>query len=196
MTVIHLPRQRHRSHPLICFIDLQREYVSPGRALAVDGTDPWLRNCQRMLAVAREHRLPIAHFRQLRRGPFLNPTTSFAEWIEDFRPRPSEMVFERSLPSIYSADGFPAMTEHMDDPFLVLVGLTSSGACMATAVDCFHRSHSNCFIADASWSQPMGGVDAKQSNEVAGEIIRQYSDVMTTDEAVTWLKSEQFSLVG
>lgn len=196
MNVIPLPRQRHRSHPLICFVDLQQEYLAEGRALAVEETTPWLDNCRRMLGFAREQRLPIAHFRQLRRGAFLNPATPFADWIGDFRPRPSEMVFERGMPSCYAADGFPEMTEHMDDPYLVIVGLTSTGACMATALDCFHRNQASCFVSDASSSMPIGMASSGQANELSREIIRQYADVMTTDETIEWLSKEKFSLVS
>ena len=196
MNVIHLPWQRQHSHPVLCFIDLQLEYVSAGRALAVDETEPWTSNCRRLLDFARTQRLPIAHFRQLRRGAFLNPATGFAGWIEEFRPRPSEMVFERALPSCYSADGFPEMTENIDDPILVLAGLTSSGACLATALDCFHHDDASCFVSDASWSQPLGPASADDANAFSGEIIRQYSDVMSTDELITWLSNETFSLVG
>jgi nicotinamidase-related amidase len=196
MNVIHLPRQRQRSHPILCFVDLQLEYVSPGRALAVDETEPWMGNCRKLLRFGREQRLPIAHFRQLRRGGFLNPATGFAGWIEEFRPRPSEMVFERDMPSCYSATGFPAMTENIDNPILVISGLTSSGACLATSLDSFHRKHVSCFISDASWSQPLGFASGHEANAFSGEIIRQYSDVMSTDELIEWLSKEKFSLVS
>ncbi len=196
MNVIHLPRLRQRSHPLICFVDLQVEYVSPGRALAVDDTDPWMENCRRLLDFARRQRMPIAHFRQLRRDTYLNAATSFSAWIEDFRPRPSEMVFERGLPSCYSAAGFPAMAENIDNPLLVIAGLTSSGACLATVLDCFHRNHESCFVADASWSQPLGVASGAEANAISGEIIRQYSDVMSTNELIEWLSKETFSLVS
>ena len=196
MNVIHLPRQRQRSQPVLCFVDLQLEYVSVGRALAVNETEPWMANCRRLLGFAREQRLPIAHFRQLRRGAFLNPATSFSDWIEEFRPRPSEMVFEREMPSCYAADGFPAMTENMDNPILVIAGLTSSGACLATALDCFHRHHESCFVSDASWSQPVGSVSSQEANSISGEIIRQYSDVMSTDQFIELLSRDTFSLVS
>ena len=120
MNVIHLPRLRQRNNPILCFVDLQREYVSPGRALAMHEIDPWMNNCGRLLEFAREQRLPIAHLRQLRRGAFLNPATDFASWIEDFRPRPSEMVFERPMPSCYSAAGFSEVIDNIDNPILVV----------------------------------------------------------------------------
>jgi nicotinamidase-related amidase len=196
MNVIHLPRLRQRNNPVLCFVDLQREYVSPGRALAVDEVEPWTGNCARLLSFARESRLPIAHFRQLRRGAFLNPATDFSGWIDEFRPRPSEMVFERAMPSCYSAAGFTEVIDHIDNPILVVAGLTSSGACLATLLDCFHRNHAGCFVSDASWSQPLGSVGGEEANELSTEIIRQYSDVMTTEDLIQWLSKETFSLVS
>ena len=192
MNIIRLPIQRQRSLPLVCFIDLQVEYVSTGRALAVGETEPWIGNCRRLLAFAREKGLPIAHFRQLRRGPFLNPATAFSGWIEEFRPRPSEMVFERAMPSCYAADGFARVTGNLDNPFLVIAGLMSSGACLATAIDGFHRQHSSLFVSDASWSPPLGSASAEESNDFASEVIRQYSDVMTTKGLIEWLSRESF----
>lgn len=196
MNVIHLPRLRPRNNPVLCFVDLQREYIAEGRALAVDQVEPWMSNCTRLLAFARQQRLPIAHFRQLRRGAFLNPATDFAGWIDEFRPRPSEMVFEREMPSCYSANGFQAMIDNIDNPILVVAGLTSSGACLATALDCFHRNHAGCFISDASWSQPLGLIGGQEANALSTEIIRQYSDVMSTEELIQWLSKETFSLVS
>lgn len=192
MNIIRLPIQRQRSLPLVCFIDLQVEYVSTGRALAVGETEPWIGNCRRLLAFAREKGLPIAHFRQLRRGPFLNPATSFSGWIEEFRPRPSEMVFERAMPSCYAADGFARVASNLDNPFLVIAGLMSSGACLATAIDGFHRQHTSLFVSDASWSPPLGSASAEESNDFASEVIRQYSDVMTTKGLIEWLSRESF----
>jgi nicotinamidase-related amidase len=192
MNIIRLPIQRQRSLPLVCFIDLQVEYVSIGRALAVGETEPWIGNCRRLLAYGREKGLPIAHFRQLRRGPFLNPATPFSGWIEEFRPRPSEMVFERALPSCYAADGFERVTSNLDNPFLVIAGLMSSGACLATAIDGFHRQHTSLFVSDASWSPPLGAASAEESNNFATEVIRQYSDVMTTKGLIEWLSRESF----
>ena len=196
MNVIHLPRQRQQSHPVMCFVDLQLEYVSAGRALAIDEIEPSLGNCRRLLDFSREQRLPIAHFRQLRRGAFLNPATPFAGWIEEFRPRPSEMVFERDLPSCYSAAEFESIADNIDNPILVVCGLTSSGACLATVLDGFHRKHTTCFVADASWSQPLGSADSFETNEMTGEIIRQYAEVLTTEQLIDWLSNETFSLVS
>lgn len=196
MNVIQLPRQRHRTHPIICFVDLQVEYVSAGRALGLRELEPWLDNCRRLLGFAREQRLPIAHFRQLRGGALLNPATGFAGWIEEFRPRPSEMVFERELPSCYAAAEFKAVMARGGEPTLIICGLTSGGACLATVLEAFHRGHSTCFVSDASWSQQLGGVSEREANETLAAVIGQYTEVLNTDEVLEWLSKQTFSLVS
>ena len=128
MSIIQLVQTANRAdQPLVCFLDLQVEYVAEGRALALEAGTPWMENCRRLLALARAERMSIAHFRQLRRGTVLNPATGFANWIEEFRPRPSEMVFERALPSCYAAEKFASVLDYIDHPIIVLAGLTGHG---------------------------------------------------------------------
>src|SRR5262249_12705714 len=125
MHVIPFP---HRSHPegapLMCFLDLQLEYVAEGRALALEQRAPWMQNCRRLLASARAGRFSMPLCRRPWRAPLLNPATPFAGWIDEFRPRPSEIVFERNMPSCYSAEGFVSILDNIDSPCLVLAGLT------------------------------------------------------------------------
>ncbi|MCC6737317.1 MAG: isochorismatase family protein [Bauldia sp.] len=196
MNIIRLPLQRQRPLPIVCFVDLQVEYIAKGRPLAVDANEPWMGNCRRLLAFAREHRLPIAHFRQLRREAYLNAATDYASWIDEFRPRPSEMIFERSMPSCYAAQAFAAVTQNMDHPVFVIAGLTSTGACLATALDAYHRQHTSLFVADASWSPAIGGASEEESNVFATELIRQYSDVTNIKGLLEWLSKEQVGIAS
>jgi nicotinamidase-related amidase len=196
MNIIHLPLQRQRPLPILCFVDLQVEYVSKGRPLAVDETERWMANCRSLLAFAREQRLPIAHFRQLRREAYLNAATDYAAWIEEFRPRPSEMIFERPMPSCYSAEAFAAVTQNMDYPVFVIAGLMSTGACLATALDAYHRQHTSLFVADASWSPAISKASEEESNAFATELIRQYSDVTNTKGLIKWLHRERVGIAS
>lgn len=182
-------RPRSESVPLMCFLDLQMEYVADGRALALDERTPWTENCRRLLAFARSERMSIAHFRQLWRGTFLNRATPFASWIEEFRPRPSEMVFERGFPSCYAAEGLVPILDNIDSPHLVIAGLTGHGACLATALDGFHRKHHITFVSDASWTPRLGTFSAAMAHACLAEIIGCYAEVMPTERAIEWLSS-------
>lgn len=191
MHVIPFPhRSRPEGAPLLCFLDLQVEYVADGRALALEERVPWMENCRRLLAFARHGRMSIVHFRQLWRGTLLNPATPFAGWIEEFRPRPSEMVFERDLPSCYTADGFVSVLNHIDAPRLILAGLTGHGACLATALDGFHRRHHITFVRDASSTPRLGRFSASTSHSCLAEIISCYAEVLSTENTIERLSGQ------
>jgi nicotinamidase-related amidase len=188
MSVIQLVQTASRANPpLVCFLDLQVEYVAEGRALALEDATPWMENCRQLLAFARAERMSIAHFRQLRRGTVLNPATGFANWIEEFRPRPSEMVFERAMPSCYAAEKFASVLDHIDHPTVVLAGLTGHGACLATVLDGFHRRHHFIYVSDASATPRLGNLDCGASHACVTDIIGCYAEVSSTDKIVNWL---------
>ena len=199
MSIIQLVQTANRAdQPLVCFLDLQVEYVAEGRALALEAGTPWMENCRRLLALARAERMSIAHFRQLRRGTVLNPATGFANWIEEFRPRPSEMVFERALPSCYAAEKFASVLDYIDHPIIVLAGLTGHGACLATVLDGFHRRHHFIYVSDASATPRLGSLDPGASHACVTEIIGSYAEVGSTEKTIKWLGSltMKTSLVG
>jgi len=172
------------ARPLICFVDLQVEYVAGNRELALTSREPWTSNCRLLLSTARARRLPIAHFRQLRRESLFNEATEFADWIDEFRPRPFEMVFERSKPSCYSAERFADFMRSLTDPTMVLAGLTGAGACLATAVDSLHRSHRCVFVGDASSTPSIDDLGEAASQRVVSELIRGYAEVIPTRRAI------------
>ena len=188
MPTLHLVHTASRTdRPLICFLDLQMEYVADGRALALEARAPWTENCRQLLELARAERMSIAHFRQLRRGTVLNPATGFANWIDEFRPRPSEMIFERSLPSCYAAERFASVLDHIDHPIIVMAGLTGHGACLATVLDGFHRRHRIIYVSDASCTPRLGVLDAAAAHACVTEIIGCYAEVSSTEKIISWL---------
>ena len=184
-----LPRHRGRdSSPLICFVDLQVEYVASNRRLALTDREPWMSNCRLLMAYARQRRLSIAHFRQLRRETEFNIATEFSGWIDEFRPSPFEMVFERPMPSCYVAEKFDALLRALDDPEFLLVGLTGGGACLSTAAEAFHRGDRCVFVEDASASPRTGGLTEEQSHDVITDLLRSYCQVITTSQALAWME--------
>jgi isochorismate hydrolase len=189
MTVIALPTaQSYRQRTVICFFDLQREYVSPGRPVALQRTDPWLQNCRTLLAFARRSKLQIAHFRRLGRSAIFNPVTEWSQWIEEFRPNPaSEMAFERDSPSPYVCQGFARFIESIQDPCLVIAGLTGTHACLTTAIESYVRGHQAIFVGDASASPALGSAPAESVHSVITDLIGLYAQVTTTEKLMGWL---------
>ena len=174
---------------ILLFVDLQHEYTALGRAFALQNIEGCLNNCRSLLARARKTKVTIAHFRLLKSDTFFNPATEFSDWIDEFRPRPNEMVFERNQPSIYSNQAFASFLQQVDSPFLILVGLTGEMSCLSTIVDASHRKHKITYVADASASSALGKYSSKSSHQVITEIANRYADITTTDKILARIQN-------
>lgn len=170
---------------IFLFLDLQLEYTASGRAYALQNSRECLDNCRRLLEVARSAKLNIAHFRQLLPGAFFNPETEFSKWIEEFRPRPNEMVFERDQPSVYSNGAFESFVNEIAWPELVVCGLTAEMSCLSTAIDAAHREHKVTFVSDASASRSLDKYTEEQSHEAVTKIIDMYVELASTEEILS-----------
>ncbi|GJM00022.1 MAG: hypothetical protein DHS20C07_17010 [Methyloligella sp.] len=184
-SVIKFPKSSCSLHSSIfIFIDWQLEYLSSGRAYALGDVEQSLSNSLSLLEHARKIGMTIAHFRRLMDGTFFNQATKFSSWIDDLKPRPNEMVFERKELSIYSNPAFVTFLESINLPELIVSGLTGERSCLSTAVDGAHRNHSLIFVKDASASSSVGNLSEKRSHELVCDIINLYADVKTTREMI------------
>lgn len=185
-SIIAFPRNDwHLHNSIFLFVDLQQEYISTGRAFALKDTKNCLTNCQRILKMARSFGVTIVHFRKLMAGTFFNRDTEFSNWIEEFRPSPNEMVFEREQASIYSSPAFTSFVNQIDFPELIVVGLTGEMSCLSTVIESAHRKHKLTFVSDASASRSIENYSEKQTHEIITKIISQYVDVSQTEETIS-----------
>lgn len=165
--------------PTLVLIDMQKEYVASSRALSLDGAGNAVENCRLALAHARRLRIPVAFVRWRGASPFFNPATPFAGWIEGFVPTREDAVFERSRPSCYASAPFADMMAHAGN-HIVLAGFAGEAACLATAIDAFHRGQRLTFLEDASASHELGEFDASEVHGVISRIVELYGDVSST----------------
>ena len=171
--------------PILVLVDMQKEYITSSRALSLAGADQALENCRRVLAHARHARIPVAFMRWRGVSPFFNPATPFAGWIEGFVPTRDDAVFERNRPSCYASAPFADMMAHAGN-HIILAGFAGEAACLATAIDAFHRGQRLTFLEDASASHELGEFDASEVHGVISRIVELYGDVSSTH---TWIAS-------
>ena len=165
--------------PTLVLVDLQQEYISAPRLLALPNPAEALANCRLALAHARVKGFPVAFVRWLGRSALFNPATRFSRWIEGFEPTGADMVFERDQPSCYASNSFgEVMCEGGGN--LVLAGFAGESACLATAVDAFHRGHKLTYLADASASHALDDVGAPEVHRVVSRVVGLYGDVVGT----------------
>ena len=146
--------------PTLVLVDLQREYIASPRVLAVEGANEALANCRAALTHARAMGFPVAYVRWINRSSLFNAATPFSRWIEGFEPHGVDMIFERNRPSCYASPDFAEVMTEGGGNF-VLAGFAGEAACLATAIEAFHRGHTVTFLADAS---------ASHATSSAGEI--------------------------
>jgi nicotinamidase-related amidase len=169
--------------PCLVLIDMQKEYVTEQRLMAMPEAKAALANCRAVLHHARSTGFPIAHVRQLSRSPFFNPTTEFSGWIEDFQPIGADMVFDRNLPSCYTNKQFADLMDSCGGHFII-AGFAGETACLSTAIDAYHRHHHFTFLADASASHRLGKFSATSVHDMITAIIGAYGRILDTD---TWI---------
>ena len=185
MTLIQFPRRHRQTQaPILALMDLQMEYVAEDSDFFIGHLGGCLHNCRRLLHAARARGLPIAHFRQLMSGPSFNENSALSGWIEEFRPLPSEAVYQRDVPSAYRNDIFRTFAEAMDTPLVLLAGLTSDRACLSTVIDAAHLGHRIAFVEDASACSGIGGRAAADSHAFVTDLVAEFCDVISTDQAL------------
>lgn len=171
--------------PTLVLVDLQQEYISAPRGLAITNAGPALENCALALKSARAAGLPIAHVRWAGRSNFFNPATPFAKWIDGFVPLGSEMIFERSRPSCYASRSFAEIMDEGEGEF-VLAGFAGESACLSTMIDAFHRGHRVTYLADASASHALEEFDSSETHRMVLNLARLYGRVAKTHD---WIAS-------
>jgi nicotinamidase-related amidase len=129
---------RHPPPVLVC-VDMQQEYLSPGRRHAMADTTEVLATCTTLLAQWRSRLWPILHLKRVARSAWFNPASTLTDWLPAFRPRPGEMTFEHPLPSAYSSARFNEYISHVGVTTCMLLGFSLEETVLATVVERFHR---------------------------------------------------------
>jgi nicotinamidase-related amidase len=168
----------------LVLVDLQQEYIASPRVLALEETKGALANCRAALAHARAMGLPVAFARWIDRTPLFNKATRFSRWIEGFEPHGVDMIFERNRPSCYASADFAEVMSSGGGRF-VLAGFAGEAACLATAIDGYHRGHSITYLADASASHALNDIAASDVHRVIANVAGLYGEVTTTG---SWIK--------
>ncbi len=171
--------------PTLVLVDLQQEYVTSERPLAIPDAGRALDGCRAALAHARAMGFPVAFVRRTGSGAVFNAATRFARWIPGFEPWGADMVFERDRPSCYASTAFSEVMEYGNGHF-VLAGFAGESSCLATAVDAFHRGHRFVFLKDACASHALDEVSQQAVHRVASKIIELYGDVT---DAAEWISA-------
>lgn len=167
--------------PVLVSLDLQREYVTPGRPYCLEYIDQSLENCRRLLNHAREQKWPVAHVRYIQDGHLFNARLPYSRFIEGFEPMAYEMVFTRDKFSCFASPEFSNFMETARHSPVFIMGFNTQMCCLSTLVDALHRGMRLKYIVDASLARATMQGDERQTHDWLLEVLSIYADLVTTD---------------
>jgi nicotinamidase-related amidase len=180
--VVHLrPFVDPLAVPTVVLVDLQQEYVAAPRRMAVpDASAALTIHCEKRVAALKKG-VWVTRFMKATGKPMARACASRRlHCVEGFSPLPTEMVFERELPSCYSNEDFANVMNEGAGVNIVLAGFAGESACLSTVIDAYHRGHRLTFLSDASASHAVETVTASNVHSLLSKVLGLYATVAMT----------------
>lgn len=178
------PTYLGRPRPRLVCIDLQREYVVPGRPL-YDAAAAMVANaCRRVLEHARASGWRIIHTQRRTVSDASSESRHFGSPIEGLRPLVSEPVFVRRGLSAFSN---PAFAEEMRDAQgedVFLIGFSLNHTCLATALAAVDLGLSVTVVDDAMGVAPCAGIQTGRAGEIAEAILTPFVQFTSSGDVI------------
>lgn len=166
-------------------IDIQREYITPGRKFQIQGIGPSLRNAYTMLRFARTQDWPIVHVQHQQDGDIFGRDADTTDFIDGFVPEANEVLAVKGNYSSFSSPAFVKFAEeHPDHEFLV-VGYGTTMCCLSTIVDGYHRGYQFALVEDACAARAVGDLSEASMHEHAVAILGPFSRRTQTEAETT-----------
>ena len=153
---------------LIC-LDLQRDYVIPGRPRYAAANAGVVEACARVLGFARDEGWRVVHSQHRDDAAPAPPRGLFDAPIEGLRPLISEPVFFRSGLSAFGNPAFAAELKRARDEDVFLIGFSLADTCLATALAAVDAGLTLTLIEDA-----VGAGDRVEATDVARTILQPF----------------------
>lgn len=173
-----------RAQLLLC-MNLQKEHLAPGRRHMMAGTDDVLTACAAIMEGWRARLWPVVHLKRIARAAWFNPASAMTDWLDAYRPRPGEIVFEHPLPSAYSSARFAAyMAEIGSATRIVVIGFSLDESILATVIDGFHRGHTLRVTGDAVASRQLDYCELPLYRRVLLGLVADYAVIEPLEDAL------------
>jgi nicotinamidase-related amidase len=171
-----------RARPWLVCVDLQREYVVPGRPLYEASSAPVAQACRRVLEHARTRRWRVIHTQQRHDEGLFARSGYFGAPIEGLRPLISEPVFVRTGLSAFSNPDFAAEMGDALGEDVYLIGFSLNHTCLATAFAAVDMGLSVTVVEDAMGVAPCPGMPSGRASEIAEAILAPFVRFACSDE--------------
>jgi nicotinamidase-related amidase len=152
------------SAPWLICLDLQREYVVPGRPRYEAGNATVAQTCRDVLNVARAGRWRVVHSQV--RDDSASTHLMFGAPIEGLRPLVTEPVFFRRGLSAFANPAFASKMREARGAEVFLIGFSLADTCLATALAALDEGLSPTLVEDA-----VGAGAAHERSEAARAVL-------------------------
>ena len=166
-------------------IDIQREYIAPGRRFQIQGIGPSLKNAYTMLRFARNQGWPIVHVQHLQDGDLFNRTSDTSDFIDGFVPEAGEVLAVKGNYSSFSSPDFVKFVAAHPDHELVVVGYGTTMCCLSTIVDGYHRGHRFALVEDATAARAARGHSEASMHDHAVATLEPFARLTRTETETT-----------
>ena len=158
---------------ILVLIDIQKEYVTPGRPYYLSGIEPSLENSRQLLEFARKNdweRIHIQHSNGNAAERF-NPQTEHFDFVDGFSPINSEKHFLKRDFSCYSSPEFSAyvsalFTSEEPEPNIYLIGYNTVMCCLSTLEEARRKKHKMHLVKDATLAKAIAGVTENDMHQI------------------------------
>jgi ureidoacrylate peracid hydrolase len=166
-------------------VDIQREYIAPGRKFQIQGIGPSLKNAYAMLRFARTQDWPIVHVQHQQDGDIFNRHADTTDFIDGFVPEANEVLAVKGNYSSFSSPAFVQFAaDHPDHEFIV-IGYGTTMCCLSTIVDGYHRDYRFALVEDACAARSVGELSEASMHEHAVAILGPFARITQTEEEIT-----------
>ena len=161
---------------LVC-LDLQREYVVPGRPRYSAAHSAVVMACRSVLQIARAAGWRVVHSQTRSEDAGLSPREMFGAPIEGLRPLVTEPVFFRRGLSAFANPAFASELRFARNAEVYLIGFSLADSCLATALAAVDEGVSLTLVEDA-----VGAGAAEGAADALLGVLRPLLRVMRSSE--------------
>jgi len=180
-----------RAQPRLICLDLQREYVVPGRPLYADGAGRVAETCASVLRHARAAGWRVIHVQRRHADGLFERSGFFGAPIEGLRPLISEPVFARSGLSAFCNPDFAAEMRDAAGEDVFLIGFSLDRTCIATAFAAADAGLAVTILSDATGVAGDGEGDARLSRAAAERVLSNVARLASSDDVLDDLSAAE-----
>jgi ureidoacrylate peracid hydrolase len=173
---------------ILLAIDIQEEYITPGRAYHIEDIEPSLANAKTLIDAARAADVPVWHVQHQQEKGVFAKGGEYTDPIKGFEPEDGERVFIKDLYSSFSAPELADALAEAKPEDVTVIGYGTPMCCLATIVEGIHRGYSFTLVEDAAAAVAGKRASEQELHQSAVNVIAQYARVARTEDVLEELK--------